>query len=73
MPPSVGPSRQRCVTPSALSGPLEPWDRKLHAANLRLSAPDSVNLNDETVAAPYAEAFKVLASFGVYAGTGVSL
>jgi hypothetical protein len=48
-------------------------DGKLHVANLRLNDAVAVNLNDETAAAPYAEALKVLSSFEVYSGKDISV
>lgn len=48
-------------------------DDKLHIANLRLTTAGSVNLNDDAAAASYGDALKVLASFEVYAGKGVSV
>jgi hypothetical protein len=47
-------------------------DSKLHVANLRLTTGGTVNLNDETAAAPYAEALQVLNSFVVYAGQNIT-
>lgn len=47
---------------------LNSSDSTLHVANLRLSTPGGINLNDDAAAAPYAEALQLLASFVVYAG-----
>jgi hypothetical protein len=51
-----------------LNGP----DNKLHVANLRLNIAGSVNLNDDTAAAPYADALQMLNSFVVYAGQNIT-
>jgi len=48
-------------------------DEKLHVANLRLSTAASINLNDETAAAPYAESLQVLNSFVVYTGQDITV
>lgn len=52
---------------------LNAADEKLHVANLRLSTAASVNLNDDTAAAPYAESLQVLNSFVVYAGQDITI